>query len=232
MRIAIAVSALFLAVCRAQTSPPPESDTGLAVFGTTVVRPFGLRGDIYLIHPGTDHLPNFDKLEPVGAIYISALNVPPQNTFTLAFPGVEHRTEWFALDYNGRFYVNNPGKYSFALISDDGSKLYIDGKTVIDNDGLHASLALTGTATLSGGIHQLRVSYFQGPCLNTVDPCVRLQLGVKGPGAADFKFFSTDDFRPPANPADWKYGDPSQLGDLADPNAGRRKLKDVIKKKE
>src|SRR5690348_5872848 len=109
----------FLAGIPAQE--PPGERPAEAVFGTTVVRPFGLRGDIYLLKPGTAWLPDFKKLEPIGAIYTSRLNVPPRNVFTLGFPGVEHRYEWFAIDYNGRFYVDPPGKYEFALISDDGS---------------------------------------------------------------------------------------------------------------
>jgi hypothetical protein len=232
MRAASLIAVMLLGVSRAQQAAPPTEELGPAVFGTTVVRPFGLRGDIYLLRAGTQRLPDFEKMEPVGAIYTSVLNIPPQNTFSLGFPGVEKRYEWFAIDYNGRFYVDPPGKYEFALISDDGSKLYIDGRIVLDLDGLHSSQGGTAIAKLSGGVHTLRVSYFQGPCLNRVDPCVRLQLGVKAPGAPEFRFFSTDEFRPPANPADWKYGDPSQLGDLADPNAGRRKLRDVLKQKK
>jgi hypothetical protein len=213
---------------RAQVLPPaPEAP---ASFGTTVVRPFGLRGEIYLIKRGTERLPDFDKLEPVGVIYTSYLKVSPQNTFTLGFPGFERRKEWFAIDYKGRFYVDPPGKYAFALISDDGSKLYIDGRTVIDNDGQHSSTTETGSVTLTGGIHTIRVSYFQGPCMNRIDPCVELQLGVKPPGAPEFRYFTTEEFKPPSNPADWKYGDPSQLQDPPDPNAGRRKLRDTLKK--
>jgi hypothetical protein len=127
--------------------------------------------------------------------------------------------------YNGRFYIDLPGKYEFSLISDDGSRLYIDGRLVINNDGLHASFAKTGDIKLSGGIHTIRVSYFQGP-----NPCVELQLGVKPPGSTRSKYFSTDDFSPPANPADWKYGSPDDIKDPPDPNTGRRRLRDELKK--
>ena len=195
----------FAAILYAQDPPSPAE--GDLVFGTTVVRPSGLKGDIYMLKRGTDSLPNFRKLEPVGAIYTDVLNVPPRNAFTLGFPGVEKRSEYFAIDYNGRFWVENPGKYEFAMISDDGSKLYIDGHTIIDNDGVHASVARGGTAKLSGGIHTIRVSYFQGPCGDKEVMCVQLELGVKGPRDEKFRYFSTDEFKPPVNPSDWKYGD-------------------------
>jgi hypothetical protein len=51
----------------------------ITTFGTTVVVPYGLRGEIYFLKEGTDRLPNFDKMEPVGTIYTSALNIPPRN---------------------------------------------------------------------------------------------------------------------------------------------------------
>src|SRR5437660_279855 len=99
--------------------------------------PSGLRGEIYNIPVGMQTLPKFEKLQPVGTIYTSELNVP-RHDFTQGFPGVTGRFEWFAIDYTGKIWIDKPGKYTWALLSDDGSKLYIDGHIVIDNDGTHA----------------------------------------------------------------------------------------------
>ena len=205
-------SCLALSLADAQT--PAIRDAPITTFGVTVVDPFGLRGEIYLLEPNTDRLPKFEKLKSVGAVYTSALNIPTRD-FQEGFPGVTNRFEWFAIDYTGNFYVGNPGKYRFLLASDDGSKLYIDGKAVIDNDGLHAIQPETGSVTLNGGIHSIRISYFQGPALY-----VALILAVARPGE-DWRGFSTNEFRPPRNPADWKYGDPSNLPG-SEP-AGKRK---------
>jgi hypothetical protein len=41
--------------------------------------------------------------------------------------------------------------------------LHIDGKLVINNDGLHSVEERTGNATLKTGMHRIRVSYFRGP---------------------------------------------------------------------
>jgi hypothetical protein len=217
----IAVLSLAVLTLRGQE----ESE---ARFGTTVVIPSGLRGDIYFLKEGTDRLPNFDRMEPVGTIYTSALNIPPRN-FHEGFPGVTRRSEWFAINYTGRFWIENPGKYGFGLISDDGSKLYIDDKQLLDNDGLHPVGGAGGWVKLAGGIHRIRVSYFQGPCYNFTDPCLALQLVIQRPGEKTSRIFSTEEYKPPANPADWKYGDPSQIP--ADPDAGRKKLRDVLKEK-
>jgi hypothetical protein len=190
--------AIALAFCTclsnaAQDEPPPK-------FGTTVVVPGGLRGDIYYIPPDTVRLPELRWFKPVGSIYTNALNVPPQS-FLDGFPGVTSRFEWFAIEYNGRFWIENPGVYQFSLTSDDGSKLYIDDHLAVDNDGIHPPEVRTGSVKLSGGIHRMRVSYFQGP-----RDLVALVLQVAGPGEA-WRIFSTEEFKPPPNPETWSYPD-------------------------
>jgi len=209
-------AAALAAVCDAQNIEPAPVTT----FGTTVVVPSGLRGEIYFLKTGASRLPNFDKMEPVGVIYTPALNIPPRN-FREGFPGITKRYEWFAINYTGRFWIDKPGQYGFGLISDDGSRLYIDDKQVIDNDGQHLPKAASGAVKLTGGIHTIRVAYFQGPCVTNGDPCLALILAIEPPGEK-FRIFSTDEFKPPSNPADWKFGDPSQIP--TDPNQGRRKL--------
>jgi PA14 domain len=207
-------AAACLALSAASAQIPTIRDAPITTFGITVVDPFGLRGDIYLLRPDTGRLPKFEKMKPVGAVYTSALNIPPRE-FQEGFPGVTDRFEWFAIDYSGNFYVDNPGKYRFLLASDDGSKLYIDNKTLIDNDGIHPIQVEQGSLTLKGGIHRIRLSYFQGPRTR-----LALILAVARRGE-DWRIFSTNEFRPPRNPADWKYGDPNNLP--RDEPAGKRK---------
>ncbi len=169
----------------------PNDDANRPVFGITVVDTLGLEGKIYNIKTGQKLLPNFARMKPVGSIYTSFLNIPPRD-FLQGFPGVTKRTEWFAIDYNGKFWVDTPGKYKFSLLSDDGSKLYIDKKLVIDNDGTHGALLLYGAIVLKKGSHNIRVSYFQGP-----RTAVALVLKVAFEENRDFKIFNTRDFRPP-----------------------------------
>ncbi len=59
-------------------------------------------------------------------------------------------------------YINIPadGIYTFALLSDDGSLLIIDGATVIDNDGPHSPREIIGQKALAKGLHTLQVQYF------------------------------------------------------------------------
>jgi hypothetical protein len=194
---------LIAAAAAAQQSPPPykfsTTVTGepLYTFGTTVVASRGFRGDIYLLKPQTFKLPDFSRLKPVGSVYTPYLCVPARS-FDEGFPGVTDRFEWFGIDYNARFWVSRPGTYRFALESDDGSNLYVDRKKIIDNDRQHAPLEKFGRVNLKSGVHNIRVSYFQGPRFH-----VALVLQVAGPGDNDFHVFHTDDFKPPVDAADW-----------------------------
>jgi hypothetical protein len=197
-------------------------------FGVTVVAPFGFCGRIYEIPEEpvetafkSAKLPKFEKLQPVGTVYTTILNVPPR-PFEDGFPGVTARFEWFAIDYNARFWIETPGKYSFRLLSDDGSALYIDEKKVIDNDHLHPPRRVRGSVQLSGGLHDMRVSYFQGPRFY-----VALVLDVKPP-RGEWRVFSTQEFRPPADPSDWRFTNSANLDVAVDPCKLERHLKTLL----
>jgi hypothetical protein len=191
--------AAFIVALLACASVVAAQEEPTVVFGTTVVIPSGLRGLVYHIKRNRMQLPDFEKLKPAGPpIYTSSLNLPPQN-FLEGFPGVTKRNEWFAIDYSGKFWIADPGLYSFSLLSDDGSKLYIDDQLVIDNDGVHAPLEKIGVADLAGGLHRMRVSYFQGPKFQ-----IALVLKVAGP-RQQLRVFSTDEFKPPPDPGQWRF---------------------------
>ena len=182
----------------AQDSPAPP-----ATFGTAVVIPSGLEGQVYHLRDNTTRLPDFEKLRPAGVIYTASLDVASRD-FMEGFPGVTERLEFFAIDYSGRFWIEKPGVYLFVLASDDGARLWIDGRVLADNDGLHPEKIAFGRVKLAGGIHRIRVSYFQGPRYHVA---LRLQVaGVDEP----LRIFSTEEFKPPPNPESWRFPDTSR----------------------
>lgn len=67
----------------------------------------------------------------------------------------------FAYLLTGYLVVEQAGPRSFVLTSDDGSRLVLDGQTVIDNDGLHVALGEPVTMDLTEGQHELRLEYFE-----------------------------------------------------------------------
>ena len=62
--------------------------------------------------------------------------------------------------YTGLLQVQNSGMIAFSLASDDGSRLSIDGKVVIDNDGLHGTQEKRGYAPLARGNHEFVLEWF------------------------------------------------------------------------
>jgi hypothetical protein len=193
---------LLLASCASLCG---QDKTTPYTFGTTVVSNSALHGEIYPLKEGTARLPaHFSEKKSLGTVYASRLNIWPQ-PFDEGFPGLTDRFEWFAIDYTGRFWVDEPGEYRFSLLCDDGGKLEVDGKELVDNDGLHVPTALTGSAVLSRGIHHIRITYFQGPRF-----MVALVVAVAPPGKP-WRIFDTDDFLPPADVSRWNDGTISQL---------------------
>jgi hypothetical protein len=121
-----------------------------------------LHGRVYALPLETKMLPDFDTLPAAGTICLDRLAVTERKGYP-GFPGVRNRYEWFGVDLQGVFVVDEPGLFYFRLTSDDGSKLVIDGETVVDNDGYHALRVGLGAARLTAGRHTIRVPYWQGP---------------------------------------------------------------------
>ena len=68
-----------------------------------------------------------------------------------------------AIAYDATLSVPQAGKATFFLDSDDASKLYVDGKVVIDYDGSHGEGAeKKADIELSAGKHAIRIAYVQG----------------------------------------------------------------------
>lgn len=145
-----------------------------------------LRGEIYFLPEGTYQLPDFDTLKPAGTIYSRSIDVSPRD-WQSGFPGLPDRFEWFAVVYKASFSVKQAGLYKFNLLSDDGSKLFIDDSLVINNDGAHAPHAVAGEIELDESEHSIEVQYFQGPRAG-----IALQLSVSLNGA-NLEIFPTKD---------------------------------------
>ena len=67
----------------------------------------------------------------------------------------------FGAQMKGTLLVKVAGSYPFALTSDDGSRLYIDGKMVLDNGGDHAQTTVLTILKLSAGYHAFVVNCWQ-----------------------------------------------------------------------
>lgn len=74
----------------------------------------------------------------------------------------DYKTE-FGFRFTGKLEVKTEGDHSFRISSDDGSRLSIDGKVVVNHDGTHpADDGKIGRVRLKPGPHDFQLDYFQG----------------------------------------------------------------------
>ena len=164
-------------------------DKGLGIFDTNVMPGHGLIGQVYVPGIVIERMPDFGALTPVYTFIAANLDVSIRE-YTQGFPTPEMQTvvENFAVRFRGVLAVDTPGRYNFWLLSDDGSKLYIDDTLVIDNDGVHGitrnkgrkdlsentqvswhfdghfmDMGKRGSMELAVGTHPFEIQYFQGP---------------------------------------------------------------------
>lgn len=130
----------------------PVSSTFTKVSPTPAANVSGLSNGVQFSYYEGDWnvLPDFSKLKPVKEGVASVFDISQRN-----------QPEYFGLDFNGFIRVPDDGVYSLSTDSDDGSRLYIDGKLLVDNDGLHGNKEVKGVVALAAGAHLIRVQYFQ-----------------------------------------------------------------------
>lgn len=68
----------------------------------------------------------------------------------------------FAIIVEGYLKITKDNNYTFRVSSDDGSRLLIGDRVVIDHDGLHGMTPKDGEIALQTGYHPFRLTYFQG----------------------------------------------------------------------
>ncbi|MCA9438786.1 MAG: hypothetical protein KC978_23570, partial [Candidatus Omnitrophica bacterium] len=110
-------------------------------------------------------LPDFEELKPVseGVTENVSLDVSP----------VEMS---YGLRFEGYFKAPETGLYCFTLISNDGTRLFIDKELLIDHDVRHMAIPMGNLIPLEQGFHPIVVEYFQSAGRK------HLEMFVEGPG--------------------------------------------------
>ena len=140
-----------------------------------------VKGLNYALYEGAwDNLPDFSKLKPVKKGVCRGFDL-------LKIKG--DRTNNYGIVFEGYIKVPKSGLYEATLSSDDGSKLYIDGEPVVDNDGLHANEAKKDRIVLEKGLHRIRVEFFQ------LGGDIALSLDLKTPSGKTIKATPKNLFR-------------------------------------
>ena len=100
-----------------------------------------------------DRIPDHSRLEPDLA-YSSSGN---------PYPGLDDRfkNNWGAR-FSGLINIPETGNWKFYLNSDDGSELWINDISTIQNYGMHGMREISSSLNLTAGYHDFRVEFFQG----------------------------------------------------------------------
>lgn len=75
-------------------------------------------------------------------------------------PGLD--SENYSIRWTGRVRASKHGRYRIMSHSDDGVRVFVGGKLVIDDWKDHAPTTHTATVTLAAGEHEVVVEYYQG----------------------------------------------------------------------
>ena len=71
------------------------------------------------------------------------------------------REDYYGFTFEALIQITRDDLYTFYTQSDDGSKLWVDGTLLLDNDGQHVPIEKSGRICLEKGMHHIRVEYFE-----------------------------------------------------------------------
>jgi hypothetical protein len=125
------------------------------------------RGLQYSYYEGNwRYLPDFENLSALKNGKISAFDINE----------IKEREDNFAIRFKGYIDIPSDGEYTFYSSSDDGSKIWINGFPIVDNDGTHGMIEASGDVILEKGKHKIEVQYFENVLGQD------MQISYKGPG--------------------------------------------------
>ncbi len=87
----------------------------------------------------------------------------------------------FAFEFSGWLKIPKKAVYRIYTYSDDGSRLFIDGREVVNNDGSHSVKRAEGQLALDEGFHEFRILYFEDYMEN------ELEVGLSSIGIRECK---------------------------------------------
>jgi hypothetical protein len=124
-----------------------ESPTGLVP---------GLVARYYELPP-LEVLPDFTTIDPYLEEVVASVDFASTDG---AFAG-SGRADQVGAVFTGWLEVPEPGFWTLATSSDDGSRLFLGETLVVDNDGLHGMVTRSTTVALGAGFHRVRLEFFE-----------------------------------------------------------------------
>ncbi len=133
--------------------PPPQPSDSSAERSAQAVATAepGLRVDYFEPHSADVAEETLASRKPTSSGVVEKIS--------LDFPQ-RKRNDAFAVRFSGGILIEKAARYTFFCNSDDGSRIYLDGQLVVDNDGRHRLSEKSGTVELAAGWHSFLVTYF------------------------------------------------------------------------
>ena len=126
----------------------------------------GKNGLAYKYYEGNwNKLPDFKAISPKRSGTVDNVTLEPRK-----------KNDYFAFKFDGYIKISKAGNYTFYTNSDDGSKLFINGRQIVNNDGQHSKMERSGKVKLSAGLHAISITYFEKKGGETLD------IKYAGPG--------------------------------------------------
>jgi len=110
----------------------------------------GLRVEVFEV--SLDSLVDLDDASPIARREVEGVDAAAHAT----------RRTRVALRYTGFVVVPEDCLYTFASVSDDGSRIWLHDRLVVDNDGHHGERRQQGKVPLRAGVHPIRIEWFNG----------------------------------------------------------------------
>lgn len=196
----LAANTLYTFTIKARDLAGNSSGFSDLVTGKTGIVNNGLN---YRYYEGSwDSLPDFTALTPVKT------GLTPNVDISVRPAGINDR---FGFVWEGYINITTPGTYTFETVSDDGSRLYFNSlydpsaMPTVNNNGLHAPSAASGTVNISAaGVYPISITFFEK------DGGEQMQVYWTGPGFTrqlipNAAFTSPPPPPPPANGLTYKY---------------------------
>jgi hypothetical protein len=102
-------------------------------------------------------LPDFSTLSPYFDDVVSQIGFAS----TAGAFATSGRSDEVGAVFVGYVEVLESGLYTLSIESDDGSKMFIGEQLLINNDGIHAMVEVSGSIGLGAGKHAIRVEFFE-----------------------------------------------------------------------
>lgn len=128
-----------------------ELPPGLTAERSSVMQQSGVSVDYFSPNAPNVAIETLAKMQP------KASGVVPE--IVMDVPQLLTR-DGFALRFTGTVTAPKSGKYTFFIASDDGSRIYLNDKLLINHDGLHGMSEKSATIKLNAGPHKIVVTYF------------------------------------------------------------------------